>query len=413
MTTPTALDVLDHLTAHPDVRPATLAALIRLAHPDPLGAATGLAEVTAAHVRAIADALDGPWPTDRGDLITVASTAGAHVATTDPDALPEWAQVAARLEHAQTQAATWGRSGATHAFRTAAIPDLVTALATAGRGPGFAHQMVQAAIDAQLPPDTFGYGPEITPATFRELAAAGIRTASDLAGYTALGLDTADAMHLATEKVGPRAAGWATATGMPRAQWAGTLAGLPDHWFPSPGDDGAGDLISRGFTVAELRFLLEHGWASLRAHDLDHFLLRGKHTPHGKHPREQVLQAAAAASREDLSRWFEALTSGKPGSDWRSTVLPPLMARWAGVTAVAEQVARLSAAGVKPSHLGRYRAAGARSVDDILTAVAAGITPARAKHLIEVAGQRADRYSPLRLASMADLLAAHARTPAG
>jgi hypothetical protein len=404
--TPDTLTVLDFLSGHhPQVHPGTVAALIRLGAHDPLAAATGLDTVTAGQVRALAATWDGPWPGDLAHLLTIIGDVGARAAATAPDLLPEWAQVAERVR-------TLARGDLRQVWRPR-LPDAVTAFCDAGRGPAYANDMLDAAVHARIAPDTFGYGPQVTGALLRELAAAGIRTAADLAGYTALGLDTADAMHLATEKVGPRAAAWATATGMPRAKWAGTLAGLPDHWFPSPGDDGAGDLISRGFTVAELRFLLEHGWASLRAHDLDHFLLRGKHTPHGKHTREQVLQAAAAASREDLSRWFEALTSGKPGSDWRSTVLLPLMARWAGVTAVAEQVARLSAAGVKPSHLGRYRAAGARSVDDILTAVAAGVTPARAKHLIEVAGQRADRYSPLRLASMADLLAAHARTPAG
>lgn len=99
-----------------------------------------------------------------------------------------------------------------------------------------------------------------------------------------------------------------------------------------------------------------------------------------------------------------------PVTNIRDAALPPLVS-YPRLAEHLPAIAQLIDAGLRPSHLNTYRAAGCRKIDDVLRAVREGITPARAKALLDARGERTYDYRPLRLANMHALLRAHAEVP--
>lgn len=394
------LTALDWLTANPGTPPATLAALIRLGAPDPIAAAEHLDPAAIGHVINLSRAVDGPWPGDLGTVLESLPAVGWQVWAHDPWSAPEWVTVATRAGELA------GRLGRLVWRRQPC--DLVADLLTAGRGPTYAHEMLAAAERAATPPDVFGFGPQITPAVFTELVDASIRTADALAVYTGAGLSPTRAAALAATGVGPNALAWAS-THLPAEQWP-TLAGMPDTWFPVAYgyDTGRGGLFAYGYTLADMTHLVSHDWADMPA-SVAHqgFLLKAGRSTEPV-TADLARRACTVVPVAEVRGWMSSLTLGKAGYGTNDRSLPPLQRS----TKLAESlpaIAVLREAGLRPSHLGVYRAAGCRSTQDILTAYAAGITPARAKELIETAGTKAGRWAPVRIATLAALLAAHRR----
>lgn len=410
MTDPTdVLDTLDWLAADGRRSPATLAALLRLNVADPCATTDRLAAdpITTAELLAfVRTAPYSRWPEDTRTLVDDLAVVGAGVLADEPENLEDWRAVAERAGHVQVEATDWPYDSITREFRQRPLPHVVAQFRDAGRSPSFANAMLTAAARAQLAPDVFGYGDGVTPTVLVELAEAGIRRGPDLDRFLSVGLSAAEAAGLAHNGVTSAAAKAAQRHGLPREEWATTLPGMPETWFTE-----GRDFLDRGFTWADLRHLVEKGWTRFSSLDGS----SGIH--YGSRRRTEAVTPALARAAADVDTydgikgWLAALETGKAGATVRDAALPPL-ATYPRLGEHLPVIAQLVGAGLRPSHLNTYRAAGCRTTDDVLRAVDAGITPARAKALIEARGERTYDYRPMRLAGMAALLRAHAEVPA-
>jgi hypothetical protein len=70
-------------------------------------------------------------------------------------------------------------------------------------------------------------------------------------------------------------------------------------------------------------------------------------------------------------------------------------------------IKQLVTAKVSPSGLQAYRAAGCRTVEEVLQAAALGITAPVAKQLVKTYGSTPNKWSPRRIASFEHLVRAH------
>lgn len=405
------LRALDWLAVDRARSAQVLAAVIRLGLPEPYATAEDLTGDAARsqEILALHERVPGPWAGDPGALLETIALVGAAVWVEESENVEEWASVARRaLDLAAAAKESWPYRSDHRSWLELPGAQLVDTFRRAGRGPTYAHAMLDAAARAKTAPDTFGYGAQITPAAFLALTSAGVNTADELERYLHCGVTLEEAISLAEQRVSADALVFAVSSDMPREQWV-QLAGLPSAWFPSTADHGRGG-ITGYVDVQTMRYLVDNGWSNLSRYDLSGLSYGSKRNTKAL-SAEDLRTLAALGSKDDVKGWMGALTSGKPGNDVNDAALPPLLYRVTDVSDVAPLISALQEVGLRPSHLGTYRTAGCRSVGDVLAAVAAGITPKRAKVLTDLAGTSSVSWRPKRLASLAALRAAHVAHP--
>lgn len=399
------LAVLDFLAADRDRDPSVLAAAVRLGLPDPLAVTTELSGTpTGDELVTFATAHPDPWDQDPDALLEGLRFAGAQVLLEEPDNTEAWVVVGHLA--ADVSGVVAADPGAWRRWDLTPV-EAVAAFRRAGRGPTYAMDMLRTAADLKTAPDRFGYGDHITPTTFAELVRAGVRSQEDLQVYLEAGADLPAAVALAQARVPAAAARYAAEQQVPAGQWAQLLAGMPDAWFPT--DDRNGMFV-HGFTLDELRLLVDAGWSALTPWQVSagvHLAPRRRTRGLG---RQWVLAAAQVCSLDDLRRWWVALTSGNAHSR-ADQALPPLLPHYPDPDEVLEAIRALTGAGLRPSHLNAMRAAGCRTVQHVLTAAEAGITGKRAKQLVELHGTSRADYYPKRIGSLHKLLGHHRSTP--
>lgn len=313
--------------------------------------------------------------------------------------------------------------------------ETVTAIHSAGRGPTYAREIIKRAIEHTCEIDAFGFGDEITPGVYADMASAGIKHTSDLQAYLAAGLDVAEAIRFRSDGIAPAAVLMAKAEGHPIETWHDLLLGLPDTWFRPLGDahysrpdDGTESyaavlthyLRTGGtdrYRIADLRYLVEHGWdensmlgvRGLR--ELTYYRAADITDANRYQPaRLARLLADHGIDWRDVEKWAEALTVGKAPQYATDTRRPPLLGWGKGRGPAAIDVAALDGkgltgaaterigagvlglvdAGLKPSHMAAYRKAGCTSIAEVLAARAAGITPKVAERLCQAYGRQPD-----------------------
>lgn len=404
------LPLLRWLVAHPDVSARTVLA----------AAAAGLGDLEI--LEAQCDALRGPAgaelvkltdhgrreispPLSAGDLAKLALV-GHRPYLEDRENVDDWLASATLVDQHQ---ARWRGQ-----HRSVDPRDMVAEALDAGRSPRVFHQLVERAVEAGVPPHLYGLSPDITPAVFSALAAGGVVSEEELAACRAVGLDIADMVTLAAAGVPLGAAVAAQRLGVPKAQWGALLAGMNPDWFPvsdmgtrgmDPLEEGA--VGRQGFTFDQLHQLVELGWG-----DVGRYWLRNIHYGRGRGQIdwscEQAIDIAAHGLTPELLASYAAglIAHSKDGPG--ST--PLTGHRRFHLDTDLPDVYRLAAAGVPPSRLDDYRFGGCRSVDDVLVAVAAGITGARAGQLRARHGRLIDRFDKRRhFGSLAELLEVHRR----
>lgn len=422
------LKLLDWLTADPTSRPApgTLAGLLRLGVRDLQRAGEIVARSHAANqVELLLEACGGQqYPGDVDAAIPLLNIVGWQVLTGEPENADDWAAAVTPLLAylaATPLNASWqfarAADGSFTDWRRATGAQIVAGFLAAGRGPAYAHDLIARAISAGVAPDTFGYGPAIRPETFTALTDAGLSRPQHLAAYQAAGLGIEQTLAMASDGVCAGAAVALQRDGIPVERWVETAGGLPEAWFPVAStyydrdpDPVAKGLRGRGFSWPDLRFLADHGWSTLRPEQVDGgmFISRGRST--GPLTATVAVAAAAVIPLSKVETWCAALTDGKRGRLERNDpALPPLVpAPYGSLLADSlPAIATLSSLCVAPSSLGLFRKAGCRSVDDIATAVRAGINAARAKELIDRLGPAKYRSAPRRISDLGTLLALH------
>lgn len=369
------------------------------------------------------------------DLLLVGGTAWVE----DEENRSDWASVgkASRAHEASIAAANrFNRKDPSGKSRHSLRPhEVVTAFYEAGRGPAYARTIIALANRHRVEIDAYGFGAEISPATFEDLASSGVQTTAELDGYAAAGLDLREAIAHRNDDIAPTAVLMALREGHPRSLWRELLAGIPSDWFRPLGNDayatyGATETPTTlthhlrvggndRYTLADLRYLADHGWKG------DTSLAPDGVTELPRYGGGAVAPGAIATCARNLAdhgltwaalgRWADALTVGKaPTSKWSPTT-PPLIGhggpRRGSAAIPAEhlpEVFALHEAGLRPSHMPSYRKAGCRSIAHVLDAVARGITPAVAEALCKNHGRQPDRSHSTRVIDdYADLVAAH------
>lgn len=370
--------------------------------------------------------------TDLDDFVLV----GAPAWVGDPENRTAWVSVALAAQgHEEAITADHERKRNRHkpdgkARYGVAPHEIVTAIFEAGRGPTYARSIIERATRHLVEIDAFGFGPDITPGAFSDMAAAGITRTADLDAYIAAGLTMTEAIAFRTDSIAPAAVLMARAEGHPKNTWHDLLVGLPADWFRPLGDrsyshEDADESYEKGlthylrgggsdrYTLADLRYLADHGWSE-----------KGTLVPRGLSDigrwsvRDLTTDARFAVGKiarrladhgvdwRDVERWAEALTVGKKPEHKTDTHRAPLLGWGKGRGPVTVPTAALDGAGaseksgigggifalvdagLKPSHMAAYRKAGCTSIEQVLTARAAGITPAIAERLCKTYGRQ-------------------------
>lgn len=399
------LEVLAWLGEDTRRSPRVLDAAICLGAHDPLAVGEALAGdvVAEEEIAALTRARPGAWPpATRERMFATVGIVGAQVWLEAPGSVDAWTRVvSAASELAVGVHTAWDRESR-RGLGGVDGPRIVAELRARGRGPEYALEIFAAAAAVGVAPNALGYAPGISAQTLGRLAGAGVRTPAALAAFTEAGCSPAEAADLAEAGVSGRLATFAAATGLARAEWVGTLGGLPDWWFYAGPGGVSSPMVEAGFSWEELRFLVGAGWSQMRGMDL---------VGRDRLRREDVLRAAAVATYPEVQLWRKALTAGKVGAAGvGGPAMPPLRAGRPSFAAVARDVSALVGAGLRPAHLSIYRSAGCRSVEDVLTALAAAVTPARARAVLAAAGEQTGPGRAARLGSVDALLAAHAAT---
>ncbi|WP_248581567.1 hypothetical protein [Nocardioides sp. InS609-2] len=359
---------------------------------------------------------------------------GAKAWLEDPDNRSEWRAIgnaahqhdAMMSEHQRHNR----RAPSGDARRHLRSHEVVTAFLDAGRGPSYAWSVITTASRHRIEIDAFGFGAEITPASYEDLASAGVARAADLDAYLRAGLTLPEAIAFRHDGIPPAAVLMAKAEGHPPERCHEILVGLPEDWFRPLGDrhygtDEGGELTHHlrtggndRYTLADLRYLVEHGWT-----EKDDLGPRGvaEIPMYGGGDTRRGATAAMARRLADhgltwtsTERWADALTTGKAGARTKyDATTPPLVGfgHRRGLAAIPERhldgLIALHEAGLRPSHLNAYRKAGCRSIDDVLTAHRRGITAALADQLCQEYGRQPDRHRKTRLIDSLDALLRH------
>jgi hypothetical protein len=370
---------------------------------------------------------------------------GGLVWAHDPDGREEWLQVGReafaheRLMCERPWEVRTRRLDPTGKTRDSLAPrEVVTALHRAGRGPTYAREIIRRATEHTVEIDAFGFGDEITPAVFSDMAAAGITRASDLDAYLAAGLSMGAAIRFRADGIAPAAVLMAKAEGHPVETWHDLLAGLPLDWFRPLGDDhytrsDAAESYAEGLThhlnhggsdryrIADLRSLVEAGWTGedrLSPCGLSVLAAYNWRDVTDQNRYEVARLARRVAEHgltwSDVGKWAEALTVGKKPGYSTDVRRPPLFGWGRGrgtaevpvyvldgtsefyaiptsrVDGIGGGIVALADAGLKPSHMAAYRKAGCTTIAEVLTAHAAGITPKDAERLCKKYGRQPD-----------------------
>lgn len=356
------------------------------------------------------------------DLATLV-VIGAEVFVADYDNRDEW-RIVATLAVALDARWKYGLTGHELNPSQRTTPDggyrqsfpgieAVTVLYEAGYAPQAARKMVEVADRHGLDVDAFGLGDEIRATQFEDMADAGMRNRADVKVYLDAGLTVDNALALRSSGV--------TATHLHVAQhlrlapetWIDTLAGIPVEWLGGNRDRGtawrwdtSGNLLRSGFTLDDLHHLATHGWADITAYSVT-AIRYGSGSRSGGHitldGTEARRLADAGVTYAKASALATAITTGKgSGSDRYWTPGPLTLAP------TVTDLIRLHEAGVSAASITDYRWCGAHDVNDVLTAVAAGIDGKRVKFLRETYGSLRDRFDKSRsIRRFTDLLMYH------
>lgn len=351
---------------------------------------------------------------------------GATAYLLDRDNVDDWASVADAIADADTSdwrprigyADRWNDYG-----RHTQTRKFIAALLHAGRGPRYATELVNRAVEHNMSPDTYGFGATITPAVFADLAAAGVGGA-ELDAMLREGISRDAAIALIADSCPAGAVIAAKRSGIPEERWRETTTGMNPNWFPlfdtsedRPMDPiGQGAIGRLGFTWEQLRTLADNGWGDVATYNMNSVRFGSGRRSGGNvvlAPADAVTLAESGITPDVLSRWATALTASSK-RDYRSRAEAanfsrPLLGR--GQFRFAEDldaVRKLRDARISPSTLNDYRYAGCTSVDDVITASQAGITPSRVKYLRESYGRTLDRFDKRKfLANLRELMQVH------
>lgn len=331
----------------------------------------------------------------RGDLdLTALGTVGARAY---PDAA-EWLSVAVALD-------PWDRRLQPHR--------VIDTWVNAGWTPAQAHDVITACATYDANPEAFDPA-TFTPHDVITLITAGVTSDGQVTGYRNAGVDRDGMLALANAGVTGSAAVAATELGIPRDQWVAVFAHMHKSWFPgpeahrgwkdwSPVDTGA--LRDGKYTLEDLQRLRDLGWGDVSAFTLTHLSHNGGRTRAVSTPLDgehAIILAEAGIRPGGYAAMAAALMTGKRGHPWA----PPPLLGWATAKTLVPHVIALTRAGVKPASLAPYRAAGCRTVQDVLTAVDTGITPKVADVLRATYGVKGGRHEPPQIASLTDLMEA-------
>lgn len=343
---------------------------------------------------------------------------GHRVILEDRENTEEWAQVARALitnwpawRDAWTPQARW-RVLQAPANDTAA--NLIGELLDAGRGPTYGMDMIRRATAAKLPPDLYGWG--VSPVEFSDFAAAGVQDDIDVTLYRAAldglvpkGRVNVETITLANAGVTGLVAYAGRLKGVPRATWVEDLAGIPDDWLQrawlreSAYDAETVEQKARRrieetlggqWSLQDLRRLVLAGWTKPEDNPISGVSWRTGSSRMGSDrltPDQANLIAHAGLTLNDISRWMATLITGPAGRDtdrYPPAILKPRSGLQAGLPAIL----RLHQAGVRRAHIPNWRWAGARTADDILTAIRAGIDHTQADQMARDHGVYLGRY---------------------
>lgn len=416
------LDLLDWLSHDSRPSPATVATCFRLGLPDLTELEAPGAETIqfAEEVKALLAARQpGHPPLNFTNFVATLTAVGHEIFLEESENIGDWLLV---LDHAKHQHANWSLYGIykqtfyqldkdgqrpfrMDSWKDRKAPDIIRGFRAFGRGPSYAHEILDRALAAGVAPDMFGYSARITPEMFTALTEAGITLADELRAYELAGCDLPQAISLATDGVAPGVALAASMTGIDRAEWVPRLVGIPGQWFPIGSeyseekryDPVSRGLLGMGFTWEQVAELHRNGWDKDFSTSTITLYFRDVKP-------EFFVEASAACSFPALRSYKDALESGSSKRDAHRS-MPPLVwgKTWVGLLPIIKD---LVAAKVSPSGLQAYRAAGCRTVDEILQAAAMGITAPVAKQLVKTHGETPNKWSPKRIESFRKLVRA-------
>lgn len=416
------IDLLDWLSTDDRPTPATVATCLRLGLPDlteleaPGAATIQFADEAKA---LLATRKPGHPPLNFTNFVATLTAVGHEIFLEESENIGDWLMV---LDHSKHQHENWSAYGiSTQTFyqlnkdgqrpfrregwKDRSAPDIIRGFRAFGRGPSYAHEILDRALAAGVAPDMFGYSARITPEAFTELTEAGITLADDLRAYELAGCDLPQAIGLATDGVASGVALAASLTGIDRAEWVPRLVGFPAKWFPigsDYSDEKRYDPISRGllgagFTWEQIDELHRNGWGkdfsttTLNLHFRDV-------------KPEFFVEASSVCSFAALESYKDALESGSSKRDAHRG-MPPLA--WGKTWVMLLPIIKdLVAAKVSPSGLPVYRAAGCRTVEEVLQAASLGITAPVARKLVKEFGETPNKWSPQRIESFRKLVRA-------
>jgi hypothetical protein len=306
---------------------------------------------------------------------------GHAVYSLDRENLLEWVALADLIDRSDrtdwthrlpTYNRRWVGDAETRAF--------IAGLLVAGRGPTYGRELVQAAAEHHVSPTTYGYDNTITPATFTDLAAAGV-SGFGLERCLAEGITIPEVLDFALAGCSAGAIIAAKLAGIPRSEWKELTSGLDPSWFPlADGSFGSpidplqrGAIGELGYTWGQLRSLVNHGWGQVPRTRLNRIWYGPRGAVVEPTAVEVVQVAEAGVGYEELIRWLKALTTGGRAK--------PLLFRNVNLLAQLALIVELRGNKVTPGSLTDYRHCGCTSIEELRAALAAGIDPQRASYL--------------------------------
>jgi hypothetical protein len=411
-----AIDLLDWLANEGRPSPATVADCLRIGIPDltELEAPDAATALFAKEAQALRENLPENAPISFTNFAETLCKVGHRVFVEEPENTADWLVV---VDRATARPHDWDASRGMDRYHEREIsqkpyldswhrrsgPVIIRQFLDAGRGPSYAREMIDRALASRVAPDMFGYSARITPPLFTELVEAGIRTADTLWAFEQAGCTIPEAIAMATDGIDGGAAWAAAISGIPRNEWFARLRGLPSSWFKIDSGHGGTEkntlengILGEGFTWEDVAELHANGWGKEFSPYGISYEFRGTQP-------DFFRRASRVTTIKELKAYREALESG---SGNERCGMPPLTfgRTW---DQTLDLVAQLKGAGVAPSGLGPYRAAGCRTVDEVLEAVRLGITAPIAKQLVKSHGIQADKWSPKRIGSFRNLVRAH------
>lgn len=314
-----------------------------------------------------------PTPKNLRNLLLV----GPDVMREDPDNVDDWAGLVGHPQVQSDPAETFGL------------------FILAKRGPTFARQVLDLAERADKYLDIGDLDLTLPYSEIADMVENGI-TASTRKLWDEAGFDLADAIALLTSGLDLARITILKHHGVPRDQWA-TYVPIPMDWL----DESYGRSGSRprelpdGYDLDLLLTLAAKGWKRQR---IEPGARRSNVYPNVWQvyvndqiqtltPEQIQRVMAAGMNSQTVTKYYMESRSGG-GNNKAPMPLLPATKMTPDLDTLLGQWITLAEAGVRPSHLSEYRWAGCGSYQDILDAVAAGITTKRAKELREKHGRK-------------------------